>query len=77
VPASFWQMEQIGGPSIWLHCAANFWLYIKSVRQSMAFFFSPELTLAFFENKLSMSFSTMPSCLISSWYFVAICGLMV
>jgi hypothetical protein len=32
-------------------------------------FFSPEVTLAFFQSELLMSFLTMPS-LISSWYFM-------
>jgi len=47
VPSNFWQMGQIGGPSrlvgllIWLHWAARAWLCIKSLRQSMAYFFSP------------------------------------
>ena len=27
------------------------WLYIKSVRQSMTLIFSPEVTLAFFQNE--------------------------
>jgi len=50
-------MGQIGGPSIWLHWSARFWLYIKYVRQSTTFFFTPEVTLAFFQNELLMSFS--------------------
>ena len=56
VPSSFWQMGQIGEPSIWLHWAARIWLYIKSVRQSMTFFFSPEAAFAIFQNELLMSF---------------------
>ena len=40
---------QIGGPSIWLHWGARLWLYIKHVRQSMPFFFSPEVTLVLFQ----------------------------
>jgi len=55
VPSSFWQMGQIGGPSIWLHWAARFWLYIKSVRQSMTYFSSPRLTFAFFQTELCLS----------------------
>ena len=32
-------MGQIGGPCIWLHWVARFWLYIKSVRQTWHFSF--------------------------------------
>ena len=64
MPSSFWQMGQIGGPSIWwVHWVANFTLYIKSVRQSMTSFFSPEVTLAFFQTELLMSFS-LKRCLL-------------
>ena len=38
----------------------------------MTFFFSPEVTLAFLQNELLVSFSTMPS-LISYWYIVLLC----
>ena len=47
VPSDFQQMGQIGGPSIWLHWAARFWLYIKSVRQSMTISLLQRLHLHF------------------------------
>jgi len=42
---------------------------VKSVWQSMAIFFSPEVAPAFSQDEVLVSFSAMPS-LISFWYFV-------
>jgi len=55
--ACFWQMGQIGGPfKWWLHWAAHFWLYIKSVRQSMTIFFLQRC----FQNKFCLSRQYLP-----------------
>ena len=51
-------------------CTSGTLLFVYQISAAdMTFFFSPEVTLAFFQNELLISFSTMPS-LISSWYFV-------
>ena len=77
VPSSFWQMGQIGGPSIWLHWAARFWLYIKSVRQSMTSFVPPEVTRKF--SKWVTYVLLNDAFLIDQFlvFYVALCGLMV
>jgi hypothetical protein len=50
--SNFWQTGQISGPSIWFVALSTLLVVYQPVRQSMAFFFSPGVTLAFLQNKL-------------------------
>ena len=65
MPSNFRQIGQIGGPSIWLHWVARFWLYQICAVEHDIFLFS-----RFFQNESLVSFSTMLS-FISYWLLVS------